>query len=130
MFVILSIMLLYSPVNVYAKPTEDSEQLRLQDMLMNMLAPYIQKDLQSYYYPNIIKDFGPHVTPWKIEIIQTKRAQHFRGFILDITFDIEPTDGGHNISIGKDRMTYRVSYGPEVKLINHTHLETYKYPPD
>lgn len=56
-FVFLSIMLLCLPVNVYAKPTEDSEQLRLQDMLMNMLAPYIQKDLQNYYYPNIIKDF-------------------------------------------------------------------------
>nr|WP_279629544.1 DUF3888 domain-containing protein [Lysinibacillus capsici] len=32
--------------------------------------------------------------------------------------------------IGKDRMTYEISYGPEVKLINHTHLKTYKYPPE
>ncbi|MGE7943151.1 DUF3888 domain-containing protein [Lysinibacillus xylanilyticus] len=112
-----------------AKPTQDSEELRLQDMLMLMLTPYIEKDLTNYYYPNIIKDVSPHVTPWKIELIETKR-NHFRGFDLQITFEIEPTDGGHNISLGKDRMTYEISPEPEVKLINHTHLETYKYPPE
>ncbi|WP_374967059.1 DUF3888 domain-containing protein [Lysinibacillus sp. RS5] len=112
-----------------AKPTQDSEELRLQDMLMLMLTPYIEKDLTNYYYPKIFKDVSPHVTPWKIELIETKR-NHFRGFDLQITFEIEPTDGGHNISLGKDRMTYEISAGSEVKLINHTHLETYKYPPE
>jgi hypothetical protein len=29
------------------KPTQDSEELRLQDMLMNMQTPYIEKDLRS-----------------------------------------------------------------------------------
>ena len=112
-----------------SEPTQDSNELRLQDMLMLLLAPYIENDLNSYYYPKILKDFSPHVTPWKIELIETKR-NHFRGFDLQITFEIEPTDGGHNISVGKDRMTYEISSGPEVKLINHTHLETYKYPPE
>jgi hypothetical protein len=111
------------------KPTEDSEELRLQDMLMLMLTPYIEKDLTSYYYPNVVKNISPHVTPWKIEVIETER-NHFRGFQLQITFEIEPTDGGHYIPIGKDRMTYEISYGPEVKLINHTHIETYQYPPE
>lgn len=32
-----------------AKPTQDSEELRLQDMLINMLIPYIEKDLHDYY---------------------------------------------------------------------------------
>jgi len=67
------------------------------------------------------------VTPWKIEVIKTRRVNDFRGFILQITFEIEPTGIQYN-SIGKDRMTYEISYGPEVKLINHTHLKTYKYP--
>lgn len=111
------------------KPAQDSEELRLQDMLMLMLTPYIEKDLTNYYYPKIVKDFSPHITPWKIELIETRR-NHFRGFDLQITFEIEPTDGGHNISLGKDRMTYEISFGPEVKLINHTHLETFEYPPE
>lgn len=113
-----------------AEPSQDSDKLRLQDMLMLMLTPYIEKDLNSYYYPKISKDFSPHVTPWKIEVIETRRVNGFRGFILQITFDIEPTDGGQWIPVGKDRMTYEVSFGPEVKLINHTHLKTYKYPPE
>ncbi|MER1987264.1 MAG: DUF3888 domain-containing protein [Solibacillus sp.] len=110
------------------EPTEDSEELKLQDMLMLMLTPYIEKDLTDYYYSKILTDVSPHVTPWKIELIETRRVNGFRGFILEITFEIEPTDGGHWIPIGKDRMTYEISSGPEVKLINHTHLKTYKYP--
>ena len=112
------------------EPKEDSEELQLQDMLMLMLTPYIQKDLISYYRPKILKNFAPQVTPWKIEVIETKRVNGFRGFQLQITFEIEPTDGGQWIPIGKDRMTYEISSGPEVKLINHTHLKTYKYPPE
>ena len=111
------------------KSTQDSEELRLQDMLMLMLTPYIEKDLTNYYYPKISKDFSPHVTPWKIELIETRR-NHFRGFQMQITFEIEPTDGGQYIPVGKDRMTYEISSGLEVKLINHTHLKTYKYPPE
>ncbi|ATP40890.1 ATPase [Solibacillus sp. R5-41] len=111
-------------------PTQDSEELRLQDMLMNMLTPYIENDLRNYYYPKIVKDFSPSVAPWKIEVLETRRINGFRGFQLQITFDIEPTDGGQWIPIGKDRMTYEISSGPEVKLVNHTHLKTYKYPPE
>ncbi len=111
-------------------PTQDSDELRLQDMLMNMLTPYIENDLRNYYYPKIVKDFSPSVAPWKIEVLETRRINGFRGFQLQITFDIEPTDGGQWIPIGKDRMTYEISSGPEVKLVNHTHLKTYKYPPE
>ena len=113
-----------------AEPTQDSEELRLQDMLMNMLAPYIAKDLNNYYYPKILKNFSPQVNPRKIEVIETKRLNGFRDLRLEITFDIEPTDGGHQVSVGKDRMTYEISFGPEVKLINHTHLKTYELPPE
>ncbi|MEY9978537.1 DUF3888 domain-containing protein [Lysinibacillus sp. RC79] len=113
-----------------AEPPQDSDELRLQDMLMLMLTPYIEKELNSYYYPKILRDFSPAVTPWKIEVVETSRVNGFRGFILQITFEIEPKDGGQWIPVGKDRMTYEISSGPEVKLINHTHLKTYKYPPE
>lgn len=111
------------------EPTQDSDQLRLQDMLMLILSPYIEKDLNRYYYPKILKDFSPAVTPWKIEVLETSRVNGFRGFKLQITFEIEPTDGGQWIPVGKDQMTYEISAGPEITLIKHTHLKTYKYPP-
>ncbi|MFC7687052.1 DUF3888 domain-containing protein [Ureibacillus sp. GCM10028918] len=127
---LVSIPSFQSTTVLSAKETQDSEELRLQDMLKNMLAPYIEKDLNSYYYPKILKDFSPQVTPWKIVVIETRRVNGFRGFDLEITFEIEPTDGGHHIPVGKDRMTYKISYGPEVELINHSHLKTYEYPPE
>nr|WP_088090492.1 DUF3888 domain-containing protein [Bacillus sp. OV166] len=99
-------------------------------MLMNMLTPYIREDLQKYYYPKIFKDFGPQVSPWNIEVIETRRVNGFRGLLLEITFEIEPYDGEHHVRVGKDRMTYLVTFGPTVKLINHTHLKIYKYPPE
>lgn len=127
---ILFLVLITSSIVSSAKPTQDSEELRLQDMLMTMLTPYIEKDLNTYYYPKILKDFSPHVTPWRIEVIETRRVNGFRGYNLEITFEIEPTDGGHWIPVGKDLMTYEITSGPTIKLINHTHLETYEYPPE
>ena len=105
-----------------SEPIQESEELRLQDMLM--LTRNIYEVLEKYYGPNT-----PGVTPWKIKIIETKRVQHFRGFILDITFEIEPTTG-HNVSVGKDRITFRISVGPKVELIEHTHLKTYDLSPE
>lgn len=69
------------------------------------------------------------MAPWKIEVSETRRVNGFRGFILEITFEIEPTDGEHWVPIGKDRMTYEISSGPMVK-INHTHIKTYRLPPE
>ncbi|MDF1998776.1 DUF3888 domain-containing protein [Peribacillus frigoritolerans] len=60
-------------------------------------------------------------------MIETRRVNDF---ILKITFEIEPTFGGHWVPIGKDRMIYEISSGPRVKLINHTHLKTYEIPPE
>lgn len=65
--------------------------------------------MTNYYYPKILKDFSPQVTPWKIEVIETKRVNDFRGFILQITFEIEPTGTGIQYNpVGKDRMTYEI----------------------
>lgn len=128
---ILSLVLITSIHTTIASsvgPTQDSEELRLQDMLIIMLTPYIENDLSNYYYPKIFKQVSPHVVPWDIKVIETRRVNGFRGFQLQITFEIEPTDGGQWIPLGKDRMTYEISAGPTVKLINHTHLKTYKYP--
>ena len=111
------------------QPDEDSEELKLQDMLMNLLTPSIREVLDNYYHPDILKTFSPEITPWKIEVIETKRINGFRGFKLEITFEIEPT-AGHHVPVGKDRLTYRISYGPSVELINHTHLATYDLPPE
>lgn len=106
-----------------ATPIEDSTQLRLQDMLVLFLIPNIADVLGNYYYPHILK-FTPDIEPWHIEVVHTERMNGFRGFILSITLDVEPT-AAHHVPVGKDRMTYQISVGPLVRLVNHTHLSTY-----
>jgi hypothetical protein len=128
-FIISLLITSFQTTALADKPTQDSKELRLKDMLMIMLTPYIREDLNKYYHPKILKDFYPQVTPQNIDVVETKRNHPF-GNVLEITFEIEPDDGGHHVLVGKDKMTYQISYGPEVKLINHTHLKTYKYPTD
>ncbi|WP_367976434.1 DUF3888 domain-containing protein [Niallia sp. RD1] len=44
---------------------------------------------------------------------------------INVNFEVQPSIG-HHVLVGKDRLTYEISYGPEIKLLDHTHLKTYK----
>ncbi|SMQ80596.1 Protein of unknown function [Bacillus sp. OV166] len=116
-------------VQSITKPVQDSEELRLQDMLMLFLQPHIMDAVGDYYYPQIL-NFKPYVNPWDIEVIQTKRVNDFRGFLFEITLLVEPSDGGHNVKVGKDCITFQISVRPSVKLVKYKHLATYELPPD
>ncbi|AJS61369.1 hypothetical protein UB51_02895 [Paenibacillus sp. IHBB 10380] len=110
----------------YHTPHEDSEELRLQDMLMNFLNPYMNDAVRDYYQRLLLEP--PLVYPYFVDVVDSKRINGFRGFILSITLDVTPVVGSH-ISVGEDRLTFEISAGPEVKLVNYTHLKTYELPP-
>jgi len=105
----------------FINTNQDSTNLRLQDMLAIVLIPLIQRDV-SKSYP---ESYGIEIEPWLVNLIQTKRVNGFRGFILTLTLEVQPSIG-HHVLVGKDRLTYEISYGPEIKLLDHTHLKTYK----
>src|SRR5689334_12611231 len=91
-FIISLLITSFQTTALADKPTQDSKELRLQDMLMIMLTPHIREDLNKYYHPKILKDFYPQVTPQNIDVVETKRNHPF-GNVLEITFEIEPDDG-------------------------------------
>jgi len=111
-----------------ATPDQDSTELRLQDILILILSPNIYKVVGDYYYPRILK-VQPEIEPWRITVIDTKRLNGFRGFLLSITIEVEPSMG-HHVPVGKDRITYQISVGPSVKLVKYSHLQTYELPSD
>ncbi|WP_233163312.1 MULTISPECIES: DUF3888 domain-containing protein [unclassified Cohnella] len=113
--------------NSYRPPQEDSTELRLQDMLMNFLNPYINDAVRAYYR-HLLRE-PPLVYPYFVNVIESHRVNGFRGFILSITLDVTPVVGPH-ISVGEDRLTFEISAGPKVKLENYTHLKTYELPPN
>ncbi|RIX53729.1 DUF3888 domain-containing protein [Paenibacillus nanensis] len=106
-------------------PLEDSQELRFQDMLMHFLNPYINEAVRDYYQRLLLEP--PLVYPYYVDVVESRRVNGFRGFILSITLDVTPVVGPH-IYVGEDRLTFEVSSGPEVKLINYTHLKTYDLP--
>lgn len=125
------VMILLSPMQSnaemgYHSPQEDSTELRLQDMLMNFLNPYINDAVQDYYQ-HLLWDL-PLIYPYFVDVIESHRVNGFRGFILSITLDVTPVVGPH-ISVGEDRLTFEISAGPKIKLVNYTHLKTYELPP-
>jgi|GEM_PF-576912 len=126
--VVITAMISIMTINVPIDNSQDSEQLRLQDMLMMFLIPHVYEDVGAIYYPYIL-NMKPLIEGWKIDVINTERVNGFRGFIFEITLEVEPTIG-HHVPVGKDRLIYQISYGPDVKLISHKHLETYKLPDD
>ena len=120
------IFILLSPKQTYAEkshrpPQEDSTELRLQDMLMSFLNPYINHAVQDYYQ-DLLRE-PPLVYPYFVDVVESHRVNGFRGFILSITLDVTPVVGPH-ISVGQDRLTFEISAGPKVKLVNYTHLRT------
>ncbi|MNO24788.1 hypothetical protein D3C76_146150 [compost metagenome] len=110
----------------YCVPQEDSRELRLQDMLMNFLTPYINDAVRDYYRCLLLEP--PLVYPYFVKVVDSIRINGFRGFNLSITLDVTPVVGPH-ISVGEDRLTFEISAGPEVKLVNYTHLKSYALPP-
>ena len=71
------------------------------DMLMIMYTPNIREVLET-----IMVQIRLGLLRGKSKLFKPKRVQDFRGFILDIPFEIEPTTG-HHVSIGKDRITFQ-----------------------
>jgi hypothetical protein len=107
-------------------PEIDSTELRLQDILMNFLNPYINDAVQDYY-EHLLRE-APHVYPYLVDVIDSHRVNGFRGFILSLTLDVTPVVGPH-ISVGEDRLTFEISSGPKVKLVEYTHVKTHELPP-
>lgn len=111
---------------VHNKPLSDSGELRVQDMLMNVLTPHINAAVQDYYRQFLLEP--PLVYPYFVHITGSERLNGFRGFRLSVTLDVTPVVGPH-ISVGEDRLTFEISAGPEVKLVHYTHLKSYPLPP-
>lgn len=101
-------------------PDQDSRELMFQDMLMLFLLPHIEKKIDEIYSP-LLKE-APTVYPYFVDVTEVKRVNGFRGFDFIVTLDVVPTVGPH-ISVGEDKLTFRISPGPTVKLESFKHLK-------
>jgi Protein of unknown function (DUF3888) len=111
------------------KPPEDTKELMVNDILMLLLGPEIDKAVSDYY--SIYLNESPSVYPYQVEIVNLERVGGFRTFHFLITLEATPVVGPH-ISVGKDRLTFEISptiTPGQIKLKKFEHLETHELPP-
>lgn len=106
-------------------PYETREEI-YSDMFLLMLSPQIEAAINKYYSKTLTEN--PQVYPYMIDVVLAKRVDTSFSFI--VTVDVTPVVGPH-ISVGKDRLTFKVSPGiapSQAKLIKYEHLETHELP--
>lgn len=106
---------------------EDSKALQLQDLLMVYLSEFVEEDINNYYKKYI--SGGVTVYPYDVNFIKIDRLNGFRGYDFKVIIEAYPVVGAHN-SIGKDRLTYQISFlvPRKAKLLKYEHIETYEIP--
>ncbi|MFD2629550.1 DUF3888 domain-containing protein [Oceanobacillus kapialis] len=109
-------------------PTEDSYELKIQDILMLLLGEDIERAVNHYYEEYLTE--SPSVYPYQVDIAEVERVEGFRSFHFRLTLELTPVVGPH-IPVGKDRLTFEISpiIPDDVKLTNFEHIETYELPP-
>jgi hypothetical protein len=109
-------------------PPQDTKEMMVNDILMLLLGPEIDKAVSDYYSKYFTET--PMVYPYEVEIVKVERIGGFRTFHFLITLETTPVFGAHN-PVGKDRLTFDIAptVPGQIKLKNFQHLESYELPP-
>jgi len=109
-------------------PPQDTKEMMVNDILMLLLGPEIDKAVSNYYSDYLT--YSPSVYPYQVEIVNVKRIGGFRTFHFLITLETTPVVGAHN-PVGKDRLTFEIAptIPDQIKLKTFQHLESYELPP-
>ncbi|AFH62304.1 DUF3888 domain-containing protein [Paenibacillus caseinilyticus] len=111
-----------SPASRAQLPEKDSKELMLQDMLVLILLPQMDKKLDEIYIDKL--NYSPELYPYFVTIQHMERVNGFRGFQFRITFEVIPTVGPH-IPVGKDTITFEISpLNPNMaQIVDWKHLK-------
>jgi len=101
------------------KPPEHSKEELYQDIIMELLGPYIDKAIYDYYGANYAHD------PWAVKILMIKREKQEN--VFEMLIEIAPYVLAHN-AVGVDNISLMISpHKIYVKSFNH--IKHYGIPP-
>lgn len=115
---------LYPPDIPYQPPEQSREEL-YQDILISLLLPHIQKEVDKYYSKYLTQT--PHVAPYSVYILSADRPNGYRTFIFNLKLRVDSYIGPHN-SVGLDYLTVTVGGSGDVKIEKFEHIKSYKLP--
>lgn len=106
------------------KPIENSKEIIYRDVVLSLLIPYIQKEINNYYKEYLTE--SPTIAPYSVDIISAKREGGY-GYLIELEVIAHPYVGPHD-TVGDDRMIIETGAFGSVKIKKFEHIKSYPLP--
>lgn len=105
-----------------SKLDENSKEKMYEDVILSLLVPYMQKEINNYY-KEYLTDL-PTIAPYTVDIVNVKRISGYR---IQLEVIAHPYVGPHD-TVGDDRMIIETGAFGSVEIKNFEHIKSYELP--
>ena len=112
------------PNEFISKSDINSKEKIYQDVIICLLIPYIQKEVNNYYQEYLAE--MPTVFPDSVDIVNIKRESGY-GYLIQSELIVHPFVGPYN-TVGDDRIIIETGAYGSIKTIEFEHLKSYQLP--
>lgn len=124
--IVAVINIINSFVNTTAKQTkEESQDILYQDVILTALAPTINTAIADYYKTLLTE--SPLYDSTAIKILNIERPNGDRTSLFIINIEVKPFIGPH-ITVGKDKISIKLSYPGLLEILKFEHIKDYPLP--
>jgi hypothetical protein len=102
----------------------DSKEIIYRDMVISLLVPYMQKEINSYYKEYLTE--LPIIFPYSVDIVNVEREGE-SGFLIKLEVIAHPFVGPIN-TVGDDRMIIETGAFGSVEIKKFEHVKSYPLP--
>ncbi len=104
--------------------TENSKDIIYRDMVISLLIPYMQKEINNYYKKYLTE--LPIIFPYSVDIVKAKR-KNGSGFSIKLEVIAHPFVGPMD-TVGDDRMIIETGAFGSVEIKKFQHIKSYPLP--
>lgn len=104
-----------------SKLHENSKEIIYRDMVISLLVPYMQKEINSYYKKYLTE--LPIILPYNVDVVHVER-EGGSGFLIKLEVIAHPFVGPMN-TVGDDRMIIQTGAFGSVEIKKFEHVKSY-----
>ena len=106
------------------KLTENSKGIIYRDMVISLLVPYMQKEINNYYKEYLFE--LPIIFPYSVDIVNVER-EGGSGYLIKLEVIAHPFVGPIN-TVGDDRIIIETGAFGSVEIKEFEHIKSYPLP--
>jgi hypothetical protein len=107
-----------------SKLTENSNEIIYRDMVISLLVPYMQKEINNYYKEYLTE--LPTIFPYSVDVVNVER-EGGNGFLIKLEVIAHPFVEPIN-TVGDDRMIIETGAFGSVEIKKYEHIKSYPLP--